>query len=154
MTLELVAFNHERLGRLARACSKVREHFKTIFENAAPFNDPAFPVQGVAVTLADDGESIGLTYRRVAVDLVLTQAMVSNAGAGKVTATLVKHPLIKNPVVLGSFTLQRTGETDLTPPDGGDERYVGSLTLEILMTLIEKAVYFDPPPPPAVVGVH
>lgn len=155
MTLELIAFNAERLARLSRACGKVREQFKTIFENAAPFNDPSFPVRGVSITFAEDGESISLVYQRVAIDLILTQALLQHAGAGRVTAMLVKHPLIKNPVELGSFTLKPDGETDLAPPNGGDERYVGSLTLEILMTLVEKAVYYAPTRPPTVaIGVH
>jgi len=94
-----------------------------------------------------------LNYRRVAIDLILTQAMVNQAGAGKVTALLVKHPLITAPVVLGSFTLQRTGDTDLNPPDGGDERDISSLTLEILMTLVEKAVYYDATPQQPVAGM-
>ena len=65
----------------------------------------------------------------------------------------MKHPLISHVVELGSFKLSRSGETDLAPPRGGDERHVGNLSVEILTTLLERAVYFDPTPPPPTVGI-
>ncbi|KQV60139.1 hypothetical protein ASC95_01280 [Pelomonas sp. Root1217] len=143
--MELIEFDADRLARLSRQCGQVRDLFASLMQYLPALAEDDFPVKGITARLADDRECIHVQYRSIGIDLVLTQLRVDGTSKGKVTAMLVKHPLLAKPHSLGSFTFDRTGITDLQNT-GDFDTAIGSLGVPVVMTFLEKAVYLDAVP--------
>lgn len=132
-----------RLANQVRRWDRLRAHFKEFSDSLRYLQHENFVLPGISSVLSEDGELIQLTYRRIAIDLVLTMERVDARFRGRVTAILVKHPLRDEPRVLDSFSYDLEGETDMRSDATDEMVYLYGASVRVVLSLMERAILLD-----------
>jgi hypothetical protein len=139
--MDLRRFTGAALYQTQSQMTRLRQQFAKVMDAASIFSRQDYPLTGIAMTAAADGESIRISCGAVAIDLLLTYSRTQSGDlVGRITAMLAKHPLEKDPVQLDWFSIDRQGQADFTVDGGQQQPFLDEYSSALVLTLIDRAL--------------
>ncbi|CAM4022418.1 hypothetical protein [Roseateles saccharophilus] len=121
----------------------MKQTFTSLLANIGWLSQHNCSIPGIAVEALDGGDIIRIRYDGYEVELRLTAFADDGKIKGRVFAVLTRHPMDMSSPLLGSFTLERDGRTDITCEPAGNVDYA-SYALQLVLNLVKAALLHQP----------